>query len=105
MLQRRVGANAKEAERYSDPVPGGSSRPAEICIHILPPGASRNQEGVRAEGQVLVLLKHNRLPQHSAASELANPPLQINKTQGGLTKKAGQKVGLQKVHFSHILQP
>lgn len=43
-LQRRVGVNAKEAERYSDGVPGGSSRPAALCIHILSPGGSWNRE-------------------------------------------------------------
>lgn len=43
-LQRRVGVNAKEAERYSDGVPGGSSRPAALCICILSPGGSWNRE-------------------------------------------------------------
>lgn len=42
-LPRRVVANAKEAERYSDGDPGGSSCPAELCIYDLSPGGSWNK--------------------------------------------------------------
>lgn len=34
LLQHRVEANAKEAERPSGGVPGGSSRPAELHLHF-----------------------------------------------------------------------